>query len=156
MFTSFLLEPSFGVVDLAAQTVNALGSLDNAVTVTMPEDIAALTAEILFAGPRISNEVVYVAGDTVTYRQVADTVDKVFGITVQRNEWTVSELDERLDEEPQDALRKYRVVFAQGRGVAWNKTRTFNAKKNIRVCGLEEWARSNLSYTPSDSERLVD
>jgi hypothetical protein len=136
--------------------VNALGSWDNAVTVTMPEDIAALTAKILFAEPRISNEVVYVAGDTVTYRQVADTVDQVLGITVRRDEWTVPELIRHLGEEPQDALRKYRVVFAQGRGVAWNRTRTFNAQRNIQVCGLEEWARSNLSYTPPAAESLDD
>lgn len=155
MFTSFLFEPSFGVVDLAAHTVNALGSWDNAVTVTTPEDIAALTAEILLAEPRISNEVIYVAGDTVTYRQVADTVDQVLGITVRRDEWIVPELIRHLGEEPQDALRKYRVVFAQGRGVAWDRTRTFNAQRNIQVCGLEEWARSNLSYTPPAAESLV-
>jgi NmrA-like family len=156
MFTSFLFEPSFGVVDLAARTVNALGSWDNAVTVTTPEDIAALTAEILFAEPRISNEVVYVAGDTVTYRQVADTVDQVLGIKVRRDEWTVPELIRRLGEEPQDALRKYRVVFAQGRGVAWERTRTFNAQRNIQVCGLEEWARKNLSCTSPAAESMAE
>ena len=32
MFTSFLFEPSFGVVDLAQNTVNALGGWDNAGT----------------------------------------------------------------------------------------------------------------------------
>lgn len=156
MFTSFLFEPSFGVVDLTAHTVNALGSWDNSVTVTMPEDIAALTAEILFAEPRISNEVVYVAGDTVTYRQVANTVDQVLGITVRREEWSVPELIQRLGEEPQDVLRKYRVVFAQGRGVAWDRTRTFNAQRGIQVCGLEEWARSNLAYTPPVAESLAE
>src|ERR1700722_10277445 len=65
MFTSFLFEASFGVVDLARNTVNALGSWDNAVTVTTAEDIGALTAEIVFAEPRFVNEVVHVAGDTI-------------------------------------------------------------------------------------------
>jgi hypothetical protein len=72
----------------------------------------------LFAEPRISNQVIHVAGDTVTYRKVADTVDAVLGIKVRRDEWTVPDLIRQLDEKPQDALRKYRVVFAQGRGVA--------------------------------------
>ena len=148
MFTSFLFEPSFGVVDLAARTVNALGSWDNAVTVTTPEDIAALTAEILFTEPRISNQVVYVAGDTVTYRKIADTVDEVLGIKVRREEWTVPDLILKWEEQPQDTLRKYRVVFAQGRGVAWDMRRTFNAQRNIQVCGLDEWARGNLSFMP--------
>ncbi len=50
MFTSFLFEGSFGVVDLAQNTMHALGSWDNAVTVTAPDDIGRLTAAILFAG----------------------------------------------------------------------------------------------------------
>ncbi len=70
MFTSFLFEPSFGVVDLARNTVNALGSWNNAVTVTTAEDIGALTTEILFAEPRITNEIVYVAGDSSLKEEV--------------------------------------------------------------------------------------
>jgi hypothetical protein len=46
------------VVDLARETVHALGSWDTAVTVTAPEDIGVLTAEILLAEPRIANQVV--------------------------------------------------------------------------------------------------
>lgn len=42
-------------------------------TVTTPEDIGALTAEILFAEPRIRDEIVFVAGDTITYGQLAET-----------------------------------------------------------------------------------
>jgi hypothetical protein len=45
MFTRFLFEPSFCVVELAQNTVHALGSLGTAVTVTTPEDIGALTTE---------------------------------------------------------------------------------------------------------------
>ncbi|CAD6518747.1 hypothetical protein LMG27952_01056 [Paraburkholderia hiiakae] len=145
MFTSFLFEQSFGVVDLAANTVNALGSWDNAVTVTTADDIAALTAEIVFAEPRIANRVVHIAGDTITYREVADTVDGVLGVKVHRNEWTVPELERQLAEAPQDGLRKYRVVFAQGRGVAWDMGQTFNAQRGLGACSLEEWVRNNLS-----------
>ena len=54
MFTSFLFEPAFGVVDLAKNTVHALGSWDTQVTVTTPEDIGMLTAKIVFAKPRQS------------------------------------------------------------------------------------------------------
>lgn len=144
MFTSFLFEPSFGVVDLARNTVNALGGWDNAVTVTTAEDIGALTAEIVFSEPGIANQVIYVAGDTVTYRQLADTVDTLFGLNVRRTEWSVPELKRQLAEEPHDPLRKYRVVFAEGRGVAWDKNRTFNAQRSIPVRGLEEWMRKNM------------
>ena len=39
LFTSYLFQPFFGVVDLDKKVVNALGSLDTAVTVTTPDDI---------------------------------------------------------------------------------------------------------------------
>jgi hypothetical protein len=143
MFTSFLFEPAFGVVDLARNTVNALGGWDNAVTVTTAEDIGALTTEIVFSEPRIANQVVYIAGDTVTYRQLADTIDRLMDAEVLRSAWSVDELKRKLVQEPDDSLRKYRVVFAEGRGVAWDRQSTFNAQRGIAVSGLEEWMRSN-------------
>lgn len=144
MFTSFLFEPSFGVVDLAGNVVHALGSWDNAVTVTTAEDIGALTSAIVLAEPAIVNQVVRVAGDTVTYRQLADTVDTLLGLNLRRTEWSVPELKRQLAEDPHDAIRKYRVVFAEGRGVSWDKKQTFNAQRGIAVCGLEDWVRENL------------
>ena len=143
MFTSFLFEPAFGVVDLARNTVNALGGWDNAVTVTTAEDIGALTTEIVFSEPRIANQVVYIAGDTVTYRQLADTIDRLMDAEVLRSAWSVDELKRKLVQEPGDSLRKYRVVFAEGRGVAWDQRSTFNVQRGIAVSGLEEWMRSN-------------
>jgi hypothetical protein len=145
MFTSFLFEPDFGVVDRATNTVNALGSWDTEVTVTTPEDIGVLTAEIIQTRPRIANDVVYVAGDTISYRELADIVERVRGVPVIRNEWTVAHLLEDLRQHPDDGLRKYRAVFAQGKGVAWAKDRTFNATHGISTTTTEEWARINLS-----------
>jgi hypothetical protein len=147
MFTSFLFEPAFGVVDLARRTVHALGSWDNAVTVTTADDIGALTAEILFDEPRIVNQIVYTAGDTVTYRQLADAVDAmlaVSGVQAQREVWTVADLQRELAADPEDSLKKYRAVFAAGKGVAWDKRQTFNAQRGIDVCDLQQWMRQNL------------
>jgi hypothetical protein len=144
MFTSFLFEPSFGVVDLARNTVNALGSWDNAVTVTTADDIGALTAEIVFAEPRFVNQVVHVAGDTITYRQLADTVDSMLNRNVRRVKWSVPELERELAQEPGNSIRKYRAVFAAGKGVAWDKSRTFNAQRGISACGIEDWMRQNV------------
>ncbi len=153
MFTSFLFEPAFGVVDLAANTVNALGSWDTAVTLTTADDIGNLTAEILFTEPRIANRAVYVAGDTVTYREVADALDRARGVKVQRHEWTVPELKRQLAADPENALRKYRAVFAEGRGVAWDKAQTFNAQRGIAVCGLDQWLRDHLP-APDQGRRI--
>lgn len=144
MFTSFLFEPSFGVVDLANNTVHALGSWDTAVTVTTPEDIGELTAEIVFREPRIVNCVVYTAGDTITYRQLADIVDSVLDLKVQRVEWSVPLLKDELAKDPENNLKKYRVVFAEGRGVAWDLGQTFNAQHGIEVKDVEQWLRENL------------
>lgn len=151
MFTSFLFDPSFGVVDLAQNTVHALGSWDTAVTVTTAEDIGALTSAIVLSEPGFANQVVYVAGDTVTYRQLADTVDTLLHLKVRREEWSVSELKRQLAVDPRDSLRKYRVVFAEGRGVSWDKRETFNGQRGIAVCGLEDWMRQNLSVNESAS-----
>lgn len=144
MFTSFLFEPFFGVVDLAKGQVNALGSLDAQLTVTAAADIGVLTTEVVFAQPRIKNQVVYTAGDTVSYRELADKLDAALGITVQRNVLTVAELEAALAADPEDALKKYRAVFAGGKGVAWPKEATYNAQYNIPVVDVDAYICDHL------------
>lgn len=117
MFTSFLFEPDFGVVDLENHAVHALGSMDNAVTLTTPEDIGALTAQIVFFEPRIRNEIVCLAGDTVTYGEFHQVLEKVFGRTFESTAWSVPSLMEELALDPQNTITKYRAAFAQGKGV---------------------------------------
>jgi NmrA-like family protein len=145
MFTSFLFEPSFGVVDLGASAVHALGSWDTEVTVTTAEDIGVLTAEIIHTCPRIANQVVYVAGDTLSYRDLADIVERVGGAPVERTEWTIEHLRDDLEKHPADTMRKYRAVFAEGNGVAWPKESSFNAVNGIRTTGALEWASTHIS-----------
>lgn len=144
MFTSFLFEPSFGVVDLAQNTVHALGSWDTAVTVTTPEDIGRLTAHIVLAEPALGNQVVFTAGDTLTYGQLADTVDATLGIRLQREPWPVPRLLAELAKDPDDNLKKYRAVFAQGHGVAWDPAVTFNARHHIAMTDVATWIRQHL------------
>lgn len=144
MFTSFVFERSFGVVDLPRRTVHALGDWDNAVTLTTPEDIGALTADIAFAVPRISNKVVYLAGDTITYRALADLVDSILAIKVQRVVWPLATLVDQLRHDPDNAMKKYRAVFAQGIGVAWDRDGTYNVQHGIEMTTAEQWLRANL------------
>jgi hypothetical protein len=42
-------------------------------------------------------------------------------------------------------IKKYRAVFAQGRGVAWPKAGTLNEQQSIQVTTAEQWARENLA-----------
>jgi hypothetical protein len=145
MFTSFLFEPSFGVVDLAQNTVHALGSWDTAVTVTTPEDIGILTADIVFADPRIINSIVYTVGDTVTYTQLANIVDSVLNRKVQRVEWSVPQLKDELAKDPDNPIKKYRVVFAEGKGVSWETGKAFNVQQEIEVTDVTRWVREHLN-----------
>ncbi|WP_439901158.1 aromatic alcohol reductase [Microbacterium azadirachtae] len=144
MFMNYLFEPGSGMVDLANDTVNALGTADTAVTVTTPEDIGVLTAEILFAEPRIKDEIVYVAGDTITYRQLAETLEVALGRPITLRVWSEAFLLNELADQPDDMTRKYRAAFAQGRGVAWPKAETFNARHAIPTTTLREWVDQNL------------
>ena len=144
MFMSYLFEPEFGVVDLKNSAVHALGSLDTAVTLTTPDDIGVLTAEIVFFEPTIRNEIVFLAGDTVTYGEVADKLEAALGRPFSRSEWTIPFLMEELARDPQNMMRKYRAVFAQGRGVAWDKTGTFNHRNAIPVTDLTAWIENRL------------
>lgn len=144
MFMSYLFEPDFGVVDLKNDAVHALGSLDTGVTLTTPDDIGALTAEIVFAKPRIRNEIVYLAGDTVTYGEVADKLQAALGRPFSRSEWSEQCLLDELARDPHNMMRKYRAAFAQGRGVAWDKSGTFNQQRAIPVTDVASWINANL------------
>ncbi|MDH4763309.1 aromatic alcohol reductase [Pseudomonas sp. CBMAI 2609] len=147
MFTSFLFEPVFGVVDLVTATVNALGSLDNCVTLTTPDDIGRLTAEIVFLEPRFCNEIVYLAGDTLAYGELAELLERVLKRPFKTNVWSVPYLVDAMEQESdEDAkhIKKYRAVFAQGRGVAWPMETTFNARHGFAVTSAEQWALEHL------------
>lgn len=144
MFTSFLFEPTFGIVDLSQNTVHALGSWNTAVTVTTPEDIGRLTAEICFAEPPIVNSIVYTAGDTITYKQLADTVDLVLNRKMQRVEWNLPQLKNDLMKDPDSAIKKYRLVFATGKGMSWDMNKSFNVQQKIKTTDVLQWAQENL------------
>lgn len=140
MFMSFLFEPAFGVVSEDLKTVRSLGAWENCVTVTAVEDIGKVVAEVVWAAPEI-NGVIYTAGDSVSYRQVANVVEKVYGTRIERQNWVIGKLTKDLKDDTTNGIKKYRVVFAEGKGVAWDKYDTFNAQRVMRLEGVEEWVR---------------
>lgn len=144
MFMSYLFEPDFGVVDLENSEVHALGSLDTAVTLTTPDDIGILTAEIVFFEPTIRDEIVFLAGDTVTYGEAADKLEAALGRPFKRSVWTVPFLMDELANDPKNMMRKYRAAFAIGRGVSWPKAGTFNDRQGIPVTDLSALIHSEL------------
>jgi hypothetical protein len=150
MFTSFLFEPWFGVVNFKDDTIAALGSLDNKVSVTAPEDIGKITAEAVL-GPRadsvFGNKPIYVAGDTLTYEQLAQLVERITGRKFTRRIRTVEAARADLAKDPDNTLFKYQVVFGEGRGVAWDLSETWNCQVGIYALTAEEWARLHLQHS---------
>ncbi|KAK7750988.1 hypothetical protein SLS62_007121 [Diatrype stigma] len=138
LFMSFLFHPGFGVVDLGARTVRALGSWDTPVTVTAVRDIGRVAAEVVCdPGPSTSG-VVYAGGDTVTYGRVAELVEARFPRQEwRREEWTLEVLRRRLEESPADAMVKYQNVFGAGRGVAWDLADTINRRRGLEMTTVE-------------------
>jgi hypothetical protein len=139
MFTSFLFEPAFGVVDLASASVNALGSWDHQLTLTTPKDIGLVTAAMLDQAPRLDNQVVHIAGDTLSYAQLANVVEAFLGRPVTRSLWSVDMLRERANAHPGDTMRKYHLAFARATGVAWDKETTFNVAEGIALTDVPTW-----------------
>ncbi|KAH6606906.1 hypothetical protein Trco_006059 [Trichoderma cornu-damae] len=139
LFMSFLFAAGFGVVDLGSRTVRGLGSWDNSITLTTPDDIGRATAEVVLDPRGLRNRCVYVAGDTLTYAQVADRVDERFGTRFRRELWDLDELARQMRDEPGSAMAKYRDAFAQGRGVAWGQDKTLNAARGMKMMDVRAY-----------------
>ena len=71
-------------------------------------------------------------------------MERISGKTIEREDWSVQRLQEELAEDPDNGMKKYRVVFAQGKGVAWDIDTTFNARRGISFQNVEEWYKENL------------
>lgn len=142
IFTSYLFEPGFGVVDDPGKTVYGLGDWDNAVTLTTPEDIGILTAEIFFHQPLFRDEIIYIAGDTLTYRELADLMQAHWGENIQRKLLNNEKLRNDVQNHPDDIAAKYRLAFARSDGVAWSKAETFNARRGIATTTAAQWLES--------------
>lgn len=144
LFMSFLFLADFGVVDLKGRTARALGDWGNRMTLTTPEDIGHVTADVIL-DPREyaeGSQVVYVAGDTLSYRQIADMVDARFaseGGSFKRELWDLAELSKQLAADGSNALVKYRDTFAQGRGVSWEMEQTVNYQRGIPMTDVKAY-----------------
>lgn len=142
MFTSFLFEPAFDVVNLSKKTINALGSWETQVTVTSPADIGRLTTKIYLHQPRVANEVVFVAGETTSYGKLAETVERITKQTFAKNVLTLPALLAALDLHPDDQMLRYRAAFARGDGMWWPMSNTWNVQNNMPTQNIESWLKT--------------
>ncbi|KAI0866866.1 hypothetical protein F4860DRAFT_455336 [Xylaria cubensis] len=141
LFVSFIFVPEFGPVDLQARTLRALGSWDTRLSVTTPRDIGRVAAEIVYNPQDIHRKVVYAAGDTVSYGDVKNLVEKRFGGQWKRELWDMPTLRQRLEANPDDNWVKYQNVFGAGIGVAWDMADTVNAQRGMEMQTVEDYLR---------------
>ncbi|KAK3632484.1 hypothetical protein LTR56_014391 [Elasticomyces elasticus] len=143
IFTSFLFEPAFDVVNIKQGSMTALGSWENRVTATSPVDIGRVVADLVFACPNVHG-IVYAAGDTISMQELADTVDIALETKLQRKVATVKQLEAELQADPENGAKKYRAVSAAGIGTAWDKADTFNAARSMSMQTVREWTEQHL------------
>ncbi|MBF6618267.1 MAG: aromatic alcohol reductase [Candidimonas sp.] len=153
MFTSFLFEPAFGVVDFNTRTVHGLGTWETKVTVTTPEDIGRLTTEVVLEQPRIANQIIYVASDTLSYGTLADIVDDVTDTQFTRGLLTHELLRNALARDPDDTMARYRTAFALGDGMWWDKALTYNESRSIPTTDVRSWLQGHLNAMDSSQLR---
>lgn len=144
MFTSFLFEPAFDVVNLSNNTIYALGGWETQVTVTSPADIGRLTTAIYLHQPPIINEVVFVAGETLSYGKLAQTVEHVTGQTFHKDVFTLPALLDELRLHPDDQMLCYRAAFARGDGVWWPMRDTWNAQHHFPTQDVASWLNTRI------------
>lgn len=145
LFMSFLFLKGFGVVDLQGRKLRALGGWENRVTVTEVEGIGRMVAELVFNPGETTDKsgVVYVAGDTVSYRDIADIMEDVYGGKFEREVLDMELLGKRLEEAPGEVMPKYQHVFGAGVGVSWDKERTLSYQRGIKLMNLREYVEKN-------------
>ncbi|OAP64728.1 hypothetical protein AYL99_00700 [Fonsecaea erecta] len=136
--------------------ITALNSWDDLITTTTAADIGKCTAELLFTPDAPVNTPVYIAGDTLTYRELADTIERAVadvdvGVDseVVRQVWPLGHLRAESEADPGDMIKRYRVVFAEGKGLSWPKgeERTWSARQGFKMVGVDEYVRS--TFLPS-------
>ena len=140
LFMTFLFNPSFGVVSKDKDTVTALGSWDDLITVTAPQDIGTVVADVVL-GPACVSGVIHVAGETVSYDKIAGYVEEATEKKVVRILVTKEQAVEEVKKDPGNGMKKYRAVFAEGRGVAWKVEGTWNWKREMRLSGIRQFLK---------------
>lgn len=147
MFMGFLFEEAFEVVvggkEGEGRKVRALGGRDNKVTVTAVEDIGRVVAELVYAASDVQG-VVFTAGQTISYGELAEAMREVLGDEVRLEEWDLKTLRSELAEDPGNGLKKYRVVFAEGKGVWWDEEKSWDKQRNMKLKSVKEWIEGNL------------
>lgn len=143
MITSFLFREDFGVINLSEKKISALGDWQNSLTLTSCEDIGNLTIEILFHQPEILDQVVFIAGDTLTFEEMFHKLEGLFDTGFDRKVWDIPQLEKDAKDNSDKVFSRYRLVFTNP-GVTWPLSDTFNYQNKIATVGFERWINENI------------
>ena len=146
IFTSLIFEDHWGVVkklDDGKIQVTALNNWDDWITATDARDIGTCTAALVLNDKEPRNQAVYIAGDTLKYSDFADMVERETGKELVREVWPLEVLKEKARQDPDNKLRKYHVVFSEGKGLSWSKEKTWNAERRMEMLDISGWIREN-------------
>lgn len=95
--------------------------------------------------PRIANQIVYLASDTLSYGTLADVVEAMTNTKFNRELLTQDHLREVLERNPEDVMARYRTGFARGDGMWWEKAATFNESHGIPTTDVRSWLQRHLT-----------
>ncbi|KAF1844996.1 NAD(P)-binding protein [Cucurbitaria berberidis CBS 394.84] len=147
IFMSFLFEEFWGIVERKGKgevTVRSLRDWEHGVTVTDVQDIGRVLARIVAGDVDAENRVLYLAGDSIRYGELADLIGRVTGKEVVREAWSVDHLKEELRKDPENGIKKYRLAFA-GEGVVWSSKGTVNYELGIDMLDLGTYVKRLFS-----------
>ncbi|EDU41126.1 NmrA multi-domain protein [Pyrenophora tritici-repentis] len=145
IFMSFLFEGSWGIIDRSREdrgkiVVRCLKNWEHKVTVTDVDDIGRVLAKIVAKHVEAENCILYIAGDTVSYQELADVIGHVSGKEIGREKWSIPYLEAELKADPDHQIKKYRLVFARD-SVYWDKEKTANHELVMSMVDVETYAR---------------
>jgi len=148
LFAEYLISPFFGV-NIADGTVSAPGSMSTRVTVTSIADIGALTAAAVLS-PAARNQTIRLAGDTVSYNDIAATLESLTNKTVKRSVRSVADIEATIANHPDDMIARFNLLVANGTGLIWDRSTSWNGVnvkdyKTQTIADLLRQAVSKLS-----------
>ena len=150
IFMSFIFEDFWGVVsrqDDGKIIVTALHSFDDCFTTTAAEDIGKAVAELALNEEEERNQVVYIAGETLTYSDLANRVAEASGKQVTRTIRPLHMSRRESNDDPENKLKKYWLVFSEGKGYAWPKEETWNASRGVEMTDVNTWLAGHWDNT---------
>lgn len=84
-----------------------------------------------------------VAGDTISYGQLAEVVERVTGRAFEKTEWTLDKFRADLAATPDDLMAHYRTAFALDDGMWWDKSNTYNKRQGLTTVDVEGYLRAH-------------